>query len=255
MNHTTMTDTVKKESTVLAISGSAFLGLAGFFLWRDLDLPRELVMLATAIVTGLAATLRWPRRRPELAVASLLGTVAVAGAWYLETRSAGLLPSLAVTLVATVVGVLRGEGKQSGETLAERLSWYAMGAAILAATWAFYFHFLTLGVAAESTMRRLIPTLGWLVIGLAFFLLAKVRGAALTQNTVRRPSLATGHVGLALTAIALVKAIAYDTAHLAGIPRVLVMAAVGALLLVTARLMARVDRQSADRFSANQEHA
>src|SRR4051794_15276152 len=34
----------RTESTALALGGGAFLLLAGFFLWRDLALPRELVM-------------------------------------------------------------------------------------------------------------------------------------------------------------------------------------------------------------------
>ena len=105
------------------------------------------------------------------------------------------------------------------------LTWYAAGTAFLVASAALYFHFLTLGVADESLARRLIPTIGWLAIGLALLIAARSRTSA------------PGRVGIGFIAVAAIKALAYDSTHLQGPLRVTVFAAVGALLLVGARLI------------------
>ena len=57
--------------------------------------------------------------------------------------------------------------------------------------------------------RRLVPTIVWLAVGLALFVAARSRGAR-----------AAVEVGGGLVAVALLKAIAYDTVHLGGLPRV-----------------------------------
>src|SRR5438874_68718 len=72
------TTTTSKQSTVLAGAGALFLILAGFFLWRDLSLPRELVVTVAALFAGTATALQWPKRWPILAPVALILTVAVA---------------------------------------------------------------------------------------------------------------------------------------------------------------------------------
>jgi hypothetical protein len=169
-----METTTTKQSRVLAGAGGAFLILAGFFLWRDLSLPRELVMTVLALAAGLASVLRWPRFAPALAPTALLGTVIASAAWFLLQKQTALLPPLAIALATGGAAVLRdlhdGQGK-----LASRLTWYAFGAALLAATWGLYFHFFTAGFAAEWVGRRMIPTVAWLGLGLAFFIGGKGR--------------------------------------------------------------------------------
>jgi hypothetical protein len=212
----------RKESTLFTAAGAAFLTLALFFLWRDLGLPRELVMLATASTTGLATVLGRPRRWPAAAPVALLGTTVATGLWYLADKPAALLPALVIALAAAGIAVLRGGSAVTPATsAADQARWYALGAALLAATWAFYFHFLTTGI--DPVARRPVLTLLWLALGLALFLARAGR------------STAAGHVGLALVAVALGKAILYDTTHLHGGARVAVLAAVGALLLLGAR--------------------
>jgi hypothetical protein len=233
----------KRDSSVLALGGAAFLALAAFFLWRDLELPRELVVLAAVVIAGTATVLGRPRRWPVLAPAALLAATAAAGLWFLGDKRPALLPALAAALVAAVAAVLRTEGRAelprpapvdplhrhplTSEALAARLRWYGLGAALLAATSAFYFHFLTSGVAADSVVRRLVPTVFWLALGLALFIAGE------------RRSRDAAHVGLALVAVALGKAVAYDTTHLAGGPRVAVLALVGGLLLFAAQIARR----------------
>jgi hypothetical protein len=215
-------DTTTRPSTALAAAGGAFLILAGFFLWRDLSLPRELVMTVLALATGTAAALRWPRRWPALAPALLMATVLGAVAWFTLQKQTALLPPLLIALVTGGAAVLRS--LHDGEDqLADRLVWYAFGAALLAVTWGLYFHFFTAGFAADWVARRMIPTVAWLGLGLAFFIAGRNR----------RP--AAAHVGLAFIAVALGKAAFYDTSHLHGYLRIGVLAVVGLLLVFGAR--------------------
>jgi hypothetical protein len=222
-----MDDDKGRDTRLLLVGGAAFIALAGFFLWRDLDLPRELMLLAAAVVAGGAAALGLPRRWPALAPAAQLATTAGGALWFLADKRPSLLPALAVAAAASLVTVVRSEaGALGAGPLPHRIRWYGLGAALLAASWGLYFHFFTTGVAADSVARRLIPTLVWLALGLALFIAGRRRSPA-------------GQVGLGLTAIALVKAAAYDTTHLAGGLRVTVLAAVGALLLFAAGVLDR----------------
>src|SRR5256885_17075239 len=161
-----------RERTALLAGGAGFLVLAGVFLWRDLDLPHEMVLLAAAVLAGAAAVLGWPRRWPVVAPLALLGATASGGLWFLADQRPALLPALAATLVASLAAVLRAEsGLDAGaDSAAHRLRWYGLGAALLTSSFGFYFHFLTTGFAADSVARRLVPTVGWLVMGLALFL-------------------------------------------------------------------------------------
>lgn len=218
----------RKESWVLTAAGGGLMALAAFFLWRDLDLPRELVLLGAMAGAGLVTALGRPRRWPAAGPAALIATTVIAGLWYVAERRAGLLPSLAVGLVAAAGAVVNRERRvEGGQTLVDRLSWYAFGAALLGTTWSFYFHFLTAGAAADSVGRRLIPTITWLALGLALFIAGKLRARFAV------------HVGLALTGLAVVKATFYDTTHLHGGLRVAVLAAAGGLLLFAARVLRR----------------
>jgi hypothetical protein len=217
-------DTTTRQSTMLATAGAAFLILAGFFLWRDLSLPRELVMSVLALVAGTAAALRWPRRWPALAPAVLIATTIGAACWFTTEKQVALLPPLGIALVTAAAAVVRslhdGEGK-----LADRLIWYAFGASLLAVTWGLYFHFLTAGFAADWVARRMIPTVAWLALGLSFFIAGKGRIPAAV------------HVGLGFIGIAVTKAALYDTSHLHGYLRIGALAAVGALLVFGGRVL------------------
>ena len=221
------TTTTSKQSTVLAGAGALFLILAGFFLWRDLSLPRELEVTVAALFAGTATALQWPKRWPILAPVALILTVAVAGCWFTAQKQAALLPPLGIAVVTAAAAVLRSE--HTGERkLADRLIWYAFGAALLAGSWALYFHFFTAGFAADWVARRLIPTVAWLAMGLAFFIGGH-------RHAGRVP--AAVHVGIGFIAVAMGKAALYDTSHLHGYLRIGVLAAVGALLVFGARVL------------------
>src|SRR3954464_12100977 len=133
-------ETTTRPSTALAMAGGGFLILAGFFLWRDLSLPREPVMTVRAPGGGAAAALRFPRRWPAVAPALLIATVLGAAAWFTLQKQVALLPPLLIALVTGGAAVLRS--LHDGEdALADRLVWYAFGVALLAVTWGLYFHF------------------------------------------------------------------------------------------------------------------
>jgi hypothetical protein len=221
--------TKKNSSPVLAAGGAVFLALAAIFLVRDLALPPETLMGAAALLAAVAALLG--RRWPAVGPGALLAVAVVSGAWYTTVKSPILLPALVLTALASIVTVVMHERRaaaappDSAPAIAAQLAWYAAGAAFLVASGALYFHFLTLGVASESLVRRLIPTIAWLAIGLGLLIAA------------RRPASPPGQVGVAFVAVAVLKALIYDSTHLQGPLRVTVFAAVGALLLAGARLV------------------
>jgi len=222
-------ETRPNESTLLAVGGAGFLILAGFFLWRDLALPPAAVLIAAAAVASAAAALQRPRRWPAVAPAALLVVSAWGGLWYAALKSPSLLPALAITAAGSITAlVIRDSNREWSESAwARRLTWYAAGTAFLVATWALYFYVFTLGVASESVVRRLIPTIVWLAVGLALLVAGRTRSAPPAQ------------VGIALMAVALVKALFYDTTHMYGPSRVAVLGAVGVLLLTGARMLHR----------------
>lgn len=226
--------TTKERSAALGIGGALFLVAAGFFLWRDLALPSELVVLAVAVLASAAAMLGWPRGwSPAIGPAALLATTAGTGLLFLATKAQGLLPALGVALVASIVVLYRTDRRRresAGADLTHWLAWYTFGTALLAATSALYFVFLTTGFAAESVARRLVPTILWLSTGLGLFIGAD-----------RRTPPAT-HVGMVFVAVAVLKAALYDSTHLAGGLRIAMLAAVGGLLMFAARTLSRPRR-------------
>jgi hypothetical protein len=224
--------TSKNSSSLLAAGGAGFLALAAIFLVRDLALPPETLLGVVALVASVAAILGRPRRWRWVAPGVLLAVTLVGGGWYLAVTSPALLPGLALAAFGSIAAVVLQERRASGapSDAAVPLAWYAAGTACLVASAALYFHFLTLGFADESLARRLIPTIGWLAIGLALLIAA------------RRPTSPPGRVGIGFVAVAAIKALAYDSTHLQGPLRITVFAAVGVLLLAGARLISDRER-------------
>lgn len=223
----------KSSSPILAAGGAAFLALAALFLVRDLALPPETLLTGAALLAVIFAVFRPPWRLPWVGPVALLVLAVVGGGWFLAISSPALLPALALTAAGAIASVAVYERHASlspSAYRAARLAWYAAGAAFLAASGAFYVHFFTLGFADESPARRLIPTISWLAIGLALWIAAPDRDRA------------PGRVAIGFVAIAVLKALVYDSTHLQGPLRVTVFAAVGALLLAGARLVSRRER-------------
>lgn len=225
----------KWDVRVLYGAGAALLALAAVFLWRDLQVPHELLLAVGAVVTAGLVFVGVPQQRPLAGPIAVLASAGLGGAWYAATKSGLLLVGLGVTLLVAIVCVWRDgrARREQADRVLSVLAWYGLTAAAIAASWAFYFHFLTLGLAEDEVARRLVLTLGWLVIGVGLVLHSRKRGEPVIRDA-----------GFAFIAIALAKALAYDTTHLSGTLRVVGLAGAGLLMLGGAWLSTRDTHRS-----------
>jgi hypothetical protein len=220
----------KWDVRVLAIAGVGLLALAAVFLWRDLQVPSEALLAVAAVGAVGLAFAGVPRAGPiAVLAAGVLG-----GAWYAATKSGLLLIGLGVTLAAAALTVWRSRRPGAvPDRVQSILIWYGLTAAAIATSWAFYFHFLTLGFAEDDVGRRLVLTLGWLIAGVALVIHGRTRAEAVIRDA-----------GFAFVAIAVTKALAYDTTHLSGTLRVAGLAGAGLLMLGGAYLSTRASARS-----------
>jgi uncharacterized membrane protein len=225
----------KWDVRVLALAGVGLLALAAVFLWRDLQVPSEALLSVAAVGAVGLALAGVPRGRHLAGPLAVLACGVLGGAWYAATKSGLLLVGLAVTLAAAALTVWRSRRPDAEpDRVQSILIWYGFTAAAIATSWAFYFHFLTLGFAGDDVGRRLVLTLGWLVAGVALVLHGRTRGEAVIRDA-----------GFAFVAIAVAKALAYDTTHLSGTLRVAGLAGAGLLMLGGAYLSTRASARSA----------
>jgi hypothetical protein len=225
----------KWDVRVLAVAGVGLLALAGVYLWIDMQVPMEVLLAVAAVGAAGLAFAGIPRERPFAGAIAVLACSVFGGVWYAATKSSLLLVGLAVTLVASVLSVWRS--RQPGfeqDRVQSMLVWFGLTAAAIATSWAFYFHFLTMGFAGDDVGRRLVLTLGWLVTGVALVLYGRIRGEGVIRDA-----------GFAFIAIAVGKALAYDTTHLSGALRVSGLAGAGLLMLGGAWLSTRTSPRSA----------
>jgi uncharacterized membrane protein len=212
----------KWDVRVLAGVGAGLMGLAGVFLWRELQVPHELLLAVAAVLASAVALAEVPRHRPLAGPIALLLTGLVGGLWYAAVKSGLLLPGLGLTVLAAAFTVARTWRRSEAreDKLQAVLLWYGLTAAVLATSWAFYFHFFTLGFAADDIGRRVVLTLAWLVSGVGLVVYGRQRGESVIRDA-----------GFAFVALAVGKALVYDTTHLSGMLRVAGLAGAGALLL------------------------
>jgi hypothetical protein len=233
MNATTSS---KWDVRVLAVAGAGLLGLAGVYLWRDLQVPHELLLAAAAVLGAAVSLAEVPRQRPLAGPIALLILGIGGGLWYAAAKSGLLLVGLGLTVLSSAVTVARTWRRSEAreDRLQGVLLWYGLTAAVLAASWAFYFHFFTLGFAADDLGRRLVLTLGWLALGVGLVVYGRMRGESVIRDA-----------GFAFIAMAVGKALAYDTTHLSGTLRIAGLAGAGALMLGGAWLSAHRSARSA----------
>lgn len=231
------------DSRVLTFAGFGLLLLAAVFGWRELEL--EAVLIA---VVGSGAALLFSFQRLDgamrwlapavLAVAALVSALA-----WLAFKLPLLLLGVALPVIGAAwvaVRLARSESmpslpsgaKELPLRLPEFLTWQTLGAGLVALTGGAYFHLLTLQV--EDLARRLVLTLVWTLLGLAALVFARK-----LSDTAPRDA------GFVVLACAIAKAALYDTTHLFGGLRVGVLLAVGALLLLGARVLKRFDAPEA----------
>ncbi len=86
----TATMATKWDVRVLALAGAGLMSLAGVFLWRELQVPHELLLAVTAVLASAVALAEVPRHRPLAGPILLLLTGLGGGLWYAAVKS-GLL--------------------------------------------------------------------------------------------------------------------------------------------------------------------
>jgi hypothetical protein len=210
----------------MKLGGGGLLALALLFLWRDLGLPHQLVMLVPVALGSAATWSSWPRNASWVGPAVLCAAVAGTGIWFLADKSAALLlPSAAACMAGVMLLALAERKVMAASDQALRLTWYAAGAAAWLLSWQAYLQFGTLDVLAETVARRMVPTFLWMASGLGLFIAAS-----------RRHLMPGVHVALALVAVATGKALIYDTSHLSGSLRVITLAGAGVLMLFASHL-------------------
>lgn len=222
------------DRVLLGGAGLALLALGGIFGWRELQVDPAYLLTIAAAGGVLASGIDKERLATRSGLLALLLCAGVGGAWYAAARSVALLPGLFVALGGGLLFLVRGypraRQRRDGGTVA--LGFGALVATALTASWAGYFHFLTAGLAPDEVARRLVLTLLWVVVGVALVVWSgKLR------------ELAMRYAGYVFVAAATAKALLYDTTHLGGGLRVLVLLAAGACLLGGALLATRQEQE------------
>lgn len=218
------------DRLLLGGAGALLLGLAGVFGWRELQVDPAYLLTIVATAGLVASSLDKKKLATRAGLITLLLCAALGGAWYATVRSAALLPGL---LVAACGGLLfLGRGYPRARYLRDlptlSLGFGVLVVTTLVASWAGYFHFLTAGVAADAVARRLVLTLLWVAAGVALVVFGG-----------KQRELAMRNAGYVFVVAAIGKALLYDTTHLGGGLRVLVLLAAGGCLLGGAALSAQ----------------
>lgn len=222
MNAARVREGSKLDVKILFAAGALLLTLSGVFLWNEMQVPAEALLV---VGTVAAAALALQRSKGVLALVGPFALLACAmggGLWYAATKVDMLLWGVGVTLVASIAAMWRThkDPVTAQERMQNVLHWYALTLSVISASWAFYFRFLTMGIAEHHIGRRLVLTLIWLAVGVALVVLSRIR----EQNVIR-------DAGFAFIAMAIGKALLYDTVHLSGTLRVAGLAVAGAMLL------------------------
>ncbi len=217
-------DSVKRSTytvdwRVLGVAGSAMLVLSVAFLWNDLQVQPELIVV-TASLVGAGVALSSKDRIALLGPTALLLCTVAGGLWFAMGRSPLLLIGLSVSWAAALLGILHGsrEPHSRADRLHNILLWHGFVLATVVSTSALYFQFLTLGMP-DQIGRKMVLTLVWLVSGLMLLVAAQRTG----QKVIR-------DAAFAFVALAVAKAWFSDSLQLSGILRVSEFAVAGALL-------------------------
>lgn len=213
------------DSGRLTLAGGALVALATLFCWNDLSIPAEYLL---SIAGGVVLVLSLVSRNNAMRTAAswgLVGVACVGTAWH---AYAPTLPLTLGLLCCGVIGIVHvALDRSSPDELSIRShAWISAALAALAASWSAYYQFATLGFAAETSSRRLVLTLAWLVSGLVGMVLG-------TRKHVR----GLRDAGALVASVAVGKALFYDSMHLAGMERVGLCALAGVALIVGAAIV------------------
>jgi len=134
-----------------------------------------------------------------------------------------VLPLTLALVACGAAGVLHValHGRAPDERQA-RSAWTSGAAAVLAASFAAYYYFVTLGFGADASVRRVIITLVWMVTGIVGMAVGGQRDRGMRD------------AGVLFVLVALGKTLAYDVTHLGGVERLALLILGGGALLVGA---------------------
>jgi hypothetical protein len=216
----------RSDARWLYWGGALLCGLATVFLWGQLAIDVEYLLVLAALVATALGIAERPRAHPDWGMLSLGGIAALSGSWFAGGAYLGLVESAAfhplpllLALGLSLVGALAVVAvtwQRADEKRAARLMYALVGIATLASG-ALYYQLFTVGIAEHQVARRMILTLAWLAGGLTLI----VRSGG--RTALRNP-------GRLLLGAAFLKALAYDTTHLEGSLRIVALLVTGGLL-------------------------
>jgi hypothetical protein len=224
------------DRLLLGGAGAALLAVAGVFGWRELHVDVAYLLTAGAGAGLVLSALLKKRALVDAGLLITAGCGALGGLWYAAARNGALLPGMALALLSSLVflfvGYPRARAQAAARSVALGLGTLVL--TVLSASWSLYFHFLTTGVAVDSVARRLVLTLCWALFGV---------GLVVASGRLREAAMR--YAGYVLVLAATLKALIYDTTHLGGGLRVLVLLAAG-VVLIGGALISRAPAAGAD---------
>jgi|GEM_PF-1516977 len=218
----------KTDAGRFALVGAGLLTLAAVFLWRDLSLSVEYIPAFLAVLFTVAAVTRKPIE--EAGPVGLFGTALGAAIWYGLSLQPMLLWGVGLSCLGAMAHVAVNYRRElgAGRRNLAKVSWYTLAVSTLLGSGAFYFRFFTIGMAEASLERRVVLTLAWLLVGVVLVVIGR-----------KRPTEPLRGSGYLFFLVAVMKAFFYDTTHLSGPLRVLVLAGAGAMVLGGAWLLSK----------------
>jgi hypothetical protein len=226
----------KVETQVMGVAGAGLMLLAGFFLWRELQVRAEVLLVLGAAVAAVAATVL--RRLKVQLMGPVLLLIATGGGalWYGATREPLLLAGLVVAFAAALVLAVLDRRTPPLESSLDRwhrlLSWHGVGVAGLVTSFSVYFQVFDASDLSlqDFVARRAILSLGWLLSGVGLVLFGRASRATELRDA-----------GFLVLAAAVSKLLIYDTTHLDGLLRVGALAVAGVVLLGSAAVVRRLN--------------
>jgi hypothetical protein len=232
-------EVVKVEAQVMGVAGAGLVALAAFFLWRELQVRAEMLLVITAGVAAVGAfTLRqW--KVQLFGPVALLGATGAGALWYGATREPLLLAGLAVAFVAAVVLAVMDRSAAQADSTTSRwhrlLSWHGVALSGLVTSFAVYFQVFDASDLSlqDFVARRALLSLAWLLSGVALVLFGRARQATEVRDS-----------GFLVLAAAVTKLLVYDTTHLDGLLRIGALAVGGGVLLASAAVVRRLNTEA-----------